>query len=189
MSYEPNIVAVEDFVSEVLPRIAADHNHVEFRIVGASPHRRVRRLSHIPSVHVTGFVPDIRAELAEATVSVCNVRVAGGAQNKILESLGAAVPVVTTRATAEALGLREHVHVMVADQPEATAEAITVLLNDPELARRIASNGQEHAQRHFSLDVAASALLDEYERCRRKVPAAERVEAASAFRAFHTDSV
>jgi glycosyltransferase involved in cell wall biosynthesis len=165
MSYEPNVVAVEDFVSEVLPRIAPGHNDLEFRIVGSSPHGRVRRLMHKPNVHVTGFVADIRTELAEATVSVCNVRVAGGAQNKILESLAAAVPVVTTRSTAEALGLRHREHVMIADQPRATAEAINVLLDDAELARRIAENGQVHAQRHFSLEVAAAGLLSEYQRC------------------------
>jgi glycosyltransferase involved in cell wall biosynthesis len=171
MSYEPNIVAVEDFVSKVLPRIAGRYDNLQFRIVGAAPDRRVRRLTREPNVQVTGFVPDIGVELAEATVAVCNVRVAGGVQNKILESLAAAVPVVTTRATAQALGLRDGQQVLVADQPEAVAAAISALLDDPKLARRIAISGQDQARRHFSLEVGASALLEEYKRCERQPPA------------------
>ena len=48
------------------------------------------------------------------------------------------------------------------------AQAITELLEDPELARRIAIKGQQRIQRDFSLEAAAAGLLNEYERCRNR---------------------
>jgi len=168
MSYEPNIVAVEEFVFKVLPHLRVSRPGLEFRIVGAAPNRRVQRLAGDPQVSVTGFVPDLRAELSSATISLCNVPVAGGTQNKILESMAAGLPVVANRVTAEPLGVRDREHVLIADPPGAVAQAITELLEDPELAERIALKGQEHVRRNFSLETAATALLNEYERCRHR---------------------
>jgi glycosyltransferase involved in cell wall biosynthesis len=56
----------------------------------------VRKLERLPGVTVTGRVADIRPYLAHASVAVAPLRIGRGVQNKVLEAMAMAVPVVAT---------------------------------------------------------------------------------------------
>ena len=58
--------------------------------------QRVRALAELPGVQVTGRVPDTRPYLAAADVVVAPLRIARGIQNKLLEAMAMARPVVAT---------------------------------------------------------------------------------------------
>ncbi|HVC54896.1 MAG TPA: TIGR03087 family PEP-CTERM/XrtA system glycosyltransferase [Stellaceae bacterium] len=96
MDYWPNADAVEWFARQVMPLLAGRQPEVQFHIVGARPSRAVRRLAHLPHVHVTGRVPDVRPFIAHADAVVAPLRVARGIQNKVLEAMAMARPVVAT---------------------------------------------------------------------------------------------
>jgi sugar transferase (PEP-CTERM/EpsH1 system associated) len=95
MDYRPNVEAVGWFASEVMPRLAALSPAPEFWIVGANPSAAVRALE-APNVHVTGAVPDTRPYIAHAAVAVAPLRIARGIQNKVLEAMAMARPVLAT---------------------------------------------------------------------------------------------
>ena len=66
-------------------------------IVGRDPRRRLIAAARgQPNVELTGFVTDMRDHLERASVVVAALRYATGIQNKILEAMAMAVPVVTT---------------------------------------------------------------------------------------------
>ncbi len=100
MSYRPNIEAVAWFAGEVLPQLrAAPPGGLpppEFWIVGANPAPAVQALAERPGVHVTGSVPDVRPYVAHAAVAVAPLRIARGIQNKVLEAMAMARPVVAS---------------------------------------------------------------------------------------------
>src|SRR5581483_362949 len=56
----------------------------------------VQQLASLPGVQVTGRVPDTRPYLAFADVVVAPLRIARGIQNKVLEAMAMARPVVAT---------------------------------------------------------------------------------------------
>lgn len=95
MDYRPNVEAVRWFAHEVMPLLLQERR-VEFHIVGANPSSAVQELDQLPSVHVTGQVPDIRPYVAHAAVSVAPLRIARGIQNKVLEAMAMARPVVAS---------------------------------------------------------------------------------------------
>ena len=106
MSYFPNEDAVAFFGREVLPIVRESVPGTRFFIVGRNPGRRVRELGKIDGVEVTGFVPDVRAWLARACVSVAPFTIAAGIQNKILEAMASGLPVVATPRTVRGLSPR-----------------------------------------------------------------------------------
>jgi sugar transferase (PEP-CTERM/EpsH1 system associated) len=96
MDYRPNIDAVRWFAREVMPVLRLRFPAARFWIVGAAPTGEVRALADLPGVQVTGKVPDTRPYLAAADVVVAPLRIARGIQNKLLEAMAMARPVVAT---------------------------------------------------------------------------------------------
>lgn len=103
MDYWPNIEAVEWFSAKVMPLLRDRHAMAEFWIVGANPTAAVQRLGRLPGVKVTGRVPDIRPYLAHASAVVAPLHVARGIQNKVLEAMAMARPVIATPQACEGL--------------------------------------------------------------------------------------
>ncbi len=95
MDYRPNVDAVTWFVREILPAIRARRPEARFHIVGANPAAAVCALAaHDVTVH--GRVADMRPYLAHAALAVAPLRIARGIQNKVLEAMAMARPVLAT---------------------------------------------------------------------------------------------
>jgi glycosyltransferase involved in cell wall biosynthesis len=135
MDWEPNIDAVEYFCVEIWPSIQARVPATRFRIVGRDPVRRVRRLAS-SSVEVTGSVPSVADHLREAAVVVVPLRVGGGTRLKIYEAMAAGKAVVSTSVGAEGLDVHHDQDILLADDPDTFARAVTMLLEDGEVRRR-----------------------------------------------------
>lgn len=106
MDYWPNIDAVSWFARELLPQIRHARPQACFWIVGMSPAPAVQALAS-EDVRVTGGVPDVRPYLAHADVVVAPLRIARGIQNKVLEAMAMARPVVVTKACAGGLTVED----------------------------------------------------------------------------------
>ena len=96
MDYRPNVDAVTWFVEAVWPTLRAGRPDLRFTVVGANPAPAVQRLATVPGVAVTGRVADVRPYLAHADLVVAPLRIARGIQNKVLEAMAMARPVVAT---------------------------------------------------------------------------------------------
>jgi sugar transferase (PEP-CTERM/EpsH1 system associated) len=96
MDYWPNVHAAVWFAEEVFPRIREQSPGTCFYIVGMNPAEEVLKLADQPGVMVTGSVPDIRPYIAHATISVAPLRIARGIQNKVLEAMAMAKPILAT---------------------------------------------------------------------------------------------
>lgn len=103
MDYWANVDAVRWFAKEIFPEVLSVVPDARFYVVGANPRDEVYRLAAAPGVVVTGRVPDVRPYLAHAVTSVAPLRIARGIQNKVLEAMSMAKPVVATPAAVEGL--------------------------------------------------------------------------------------
>ena len=137
MDYWPNIDAVEWFVKKILPLIKNEIPDIIFNIVGKGPPRRIRHLSNHNGVHVTGFVKDVRKYLASADISVIPLRIAQGIQNKVLESMAMAKPVICTSKALTGIQADGGSEVVIADTEKEFADAVIRLLRDDILRKKI----------------------------------------------------
>ena len=125
--YWPNEAAARWFVAEVMPRLRG--RGAVLHLVGAGPGVALRRLARPGEVVVTGRVPDIRPYLAHADVVVAPLRWARGVQNKVLEALAMARPVVASGAAARGIAAVPGREWLVADDARAMADAIGAVLD------------------------------------------------------------
>jgi polysaccharide biosynthesis protein PslH len=103
MDYWANVDAVTFFADEVFPQVREAIPEARFVIVGARPAPAVQRLGTRPGVTVTGAVHDVRPYLAHAQAAVAPLRVARGVQNKVLEAMAMARPVIVTQQALDGL--------------------------------------------------------------------------------------
>jgi len=159
MNYWPNVDAVLWFAREVLPEIRKRDESTRFYVVGMNPDSAVRELASDPSVVVTGRVGDVRPYLKHARVVVAPLRVARGIQNKVLEAMAMAKPVVVTMSTAAALCAQRGVEVEVASEAPEFAQKVLALM-DPERASRMGTLARNRVLDDCAWP-ASYALLDE----------------------------
>ena len=129
MDYWPNADAVSWFAADVVPRLRAARPTAQFHVVGANPGPNVLRLAGQPGVRVTGRVADTRPYMAHADVCVAPLRIARGIQNKVLEAMAMARPVVATSPAFEGIRATPGAELLVADGPAPTAAAIQSVLD------------------------------------------------------------
>jgi glycosyltransferase involved in cell wall biosynthesis len=125
MDYRPNIEGVEWFANEVFPHVRRNHPKVEFWIVGSYPSSRVTKLAQKPAIRVTGRVNDVRPYLSHASCVVAPLHIARGLQNKVLEAMAMARPVIATPAACEGLSAKAGRDLLLAESPDAFASAVS----------------------------------------------------------------
>lgn len=137
MDYPPNIEAVRHFAHAVMPAIRARLPLALFDVVGRAPTAAVRSLDGRHGTRVHGAVEDVRPWIAGADLVVAPLLIARGVQNKVLEAMAMARPVLATSAAATGIGAREGSEIVIADGPSALAEAGLELLCDAGRSRAI----------------------------------------------------
>jgi polysaccharide biosynthesis protein PslH len=159
MDYRPNIEAVADFAHNAFPTIRAAHPETTFAIVGRNPTPAVVDLSALPGVMVTGAVDDVRTWLVGADVVVAPLRIARGIQNKVLEAMAMAKPVVASTAAAEGIDAQDGLHFRVAASAQEEAEIVTALLHDLPARQKLGNAARAHVMAHYGWD-SQLAVLD-----------------------------
>jgi glycosyltransferase involved in cell wall biosynthesis len=168
MSYHANVAAVFHLAQEIMPLIWARRPRVKLEIVGKNPPKAICALAKDDRVRVTGFVPDLRPYLAQATVSVSPMQYSVGIQNKVLEAMAMGTPVVTTPQTRTALLAREGEHFLIGESAGDFAAQVIRLLDDSELAARIGVAGRQYVEEHHDWNRLAARLEEVYRRVAAK---------------------
>jgi glycosyltransferase involved in cell wall biosynthesis len=128
MDYWPNASAVLWFAEAVMPTLRHLRPQAEFHIVGANPGREVRQLANREGICVTGRVADTRPYIAHASAVVAPLKIARGIQNKVLEAMAMAKPVIASPQAFEGVRAQPGRDLLVADGGSATIHALQAVL-------------------------------------------------------------
>ncbi|WP_264715779.1 TIGR03087 family PEP-CTERM/XrtA system glycosyltransferase [Limobrevibacterium gyesilva] len=139
MDYWPNADAAEWFAREVMPilrqRVSGQGTAGQrrpaprFVVVGANPGPGVAALAKLPDVDVTGRVADVRPYVAHAAAVVAPLRIARGIQNKVLEGMALARPLIATPQAFEGVRAQAGQDVLVGDGADALARLVGEVLD------------------------------------------------------------
>ncbi|MDM4764875.1 TIGR03087 family PEP-CTERM/XrtA system glycosyltransferase [Pelomonas sp. SE-A7] len=157
MDYWPNVDAVQWFATEVLPRLRERRPQLRFHIVGRSPTPAVQALAG-EHVNVTGTVPDVRPWLQHAAVVVAPLRLARGVQNKVLEAMAMARPVVAARSCVEALDVVEGRELIAAETTEDYVREVERLLDARAEAVAVGAAGRQRVLQSYAWTAQLSGL-------------------------------
>lgn len=115
MDYWPNVDAVVWFARSILPQIRERKPECCFYIVGSNPSEQVLELKNCKGVVVTGRVEDVRPYIRHALAAVAPMRVARGVQNKVLEAMAMARPVIVSSQGLEGIDARHAEEVLLCE--------------------------------------------------------------------------
>ncbi len=162
MSYHANVTMVLYLFTHIMPRVWAERPEVKLCVVGKDPLREIQALAEHPNVIVTGTVEALPPYLQQAAIAVAPIQYGAGIQNKVLEALACAAPVVTTSQAMSALQAVPGHDLMVADDPQAYAAAIVDLLADPDKRSALGRNGRIYVEKYHHWPSVAAGLEDIY---------------------------
>jgi glycosyltransferase involved in cell wall biosynthesis len=152
LTYAPNVDAVRDLVTEVLPRVRPEVPEATVDLVGAHDERLADLADH-DGVRLAGAVADLAPWYADADVVVVPVREGAGTRIKVLEAFAFHRPVVATAAAVAGLDVVDGISVHLGDSPAALADHAVRLLRDPARSRRTVDEAEAVLAEHYLLDV------------------------------------
>jgi glycosyltransferase involved in cell wall biosynthesis len=158
LEYSPNISAVRFFRENIWPLLEARWPELKWRIVGKNPEAIRHLVAGHPRIELVGFVEDAVTVLAECQVAVIPVLAGSGTRVKILEAWAAGTPVVSTTIGAEGLDCSHEAQLLIADEPQRFADAVTRLLASPQDRVRIGSAGRRLFEERYTWPAAWKTL-------------------------------
>jgi len=158
LEYHPNASAVRFFRQRVWPLLRARWPELRWRLIGKNPQAVRRFVRGDPRIELTGPVEDAIEALAAAKVVVAPVLAGSGTRVKILEAWAAGRAVVSTTLGAEGLSARAGEHLLLADTPQAFADAVSSLLASPERRALLGRAGRALYEREFTWETASARL-------------------------------
>lgn len=157
MDYPPNIAAAER-AFRLMPAIRAQLPGASLHIVGRNPPRRLRQHHGCNGCYVWGEVPDIRPWLAAADLALVPLALARGVQNKVLEAMAMALPVVLTPDAACGIGARSGDHLVVAENDAVLVARVVDLARQPEAARALGQRARDYVSGALSWSASLAPL-------------------------------
>lgn len=147
MDYPPNIAAVERMARAIMPLVLTGLPGARFHIAGRAPPHEVMALDGVNGTQVWGAVPDMRPLLAAADLVVAPLTIARGMQNKVLEAMAMARPIVLSPQAATGIAARDGAQFLIAGDDALFAEAVLRLARD-----KVAAAAMGQAARTFVLE-------------------------------------
>jgi len=149
LTYSANFDAMQYFLAEIYPGIRQQVGNISLTITGNTSGVRLADLLLDDSVHLSGYVDDIRPVIARAAVCVVPLRHGSGTRLKILEAMALGTPVVSTSKGAEGLGVTPGHDILIADEPAEFAHQVIRLLRDAALRTQLSHNARRLVEQRY----------------------------------------
>jgi polysaccharide biosynthesis protein PslH len=133
---------VNYFLGEIWAAVRRRVPDARLTVVGRGDAPMKARWGSDPSVRFTGWVEDVEPWFRQSRVMVVPLRSGSGMRVKILDAFARGVPVVATSVGIEGIAAVNGQHAMVADSPDAFADATARLLEDSALASRLSTEAR-----------------------------------------------
>ncbi|TNE60682.1 MAG: TIGR03087 family PEP-CTERM/XrtA system glycosyltransferase [Alphaproteobacteria bacterium] len=147
MDYRPNIEAVTWFCRHVWPLVRAGCPDARFLVAGGpSPSAVTPLASAHDGIEILGYVDDMAAAIHAADLVVAPLLTARGLQNKVLEGMAMAKPVVATSAAFEGLQAAAGDDLVRVDGAPDFAAAVLALLGNRPARARLGVNARRYVE-------------------------------------------
>ena len=158
LAYHPNLAAIKFFQAEIWPLLRDRSTSLRWRLIGKNPDA-VRKQTKVDArIEVSGAVLNAVEELAGAKVVVIPLLAGSGTRFKLIEAWAAGRAVVSTHVGAEGLPARHGENLLLADDAHSFAEAVWLLLTNPDLRRQMGQAGRRLFETEFTWDRAWTKL-------------------------------
>ncbi len=137
-------------------------NLQKFKIIIAGQEAKRVNSENVDDVEIINVNPDdnktVKTLYRKATLFIAPIYGPGGTRLKILASMAAGLPVISTSTGLEGLRVEDKIHVLVANTPEEFAQKIKMVLKSKELYSNLQKNSFITAKKKYSWDAISKKL-------------------------------
>ncbi len=148
LHWPPNAEGILWFAAEVWPAVQRAVPEAVLTIIGKEPPAELTLLG-LQNLDVIGYVDDVTPYLRETAVYIVPLHAGGGMRVKIVDGWSWGLPIISTTIGAEGIGYSDGQDILIADTPEAFAQATIHLLQHPEAAQQLGQNGRATLEAHY----------------------------------------
>ncbi len=159
LTYSANYDAMDYFLKEIYPLIRRKMPIVSLVITGSIDGVAIEQLALDESVRLTGYVDDIRLEIASAMALVAPLRVGGGSRLKILEAMALGTSIIATAKGVEGLAVSDENDLLIADDPAVFAEQTVRLLEHEDLRIKLTQRARETTPKCIMIGSKSAQIL------------------------------
>jgi glycosyltransferase involved in cell wall biosynthesis len=164
LAWQPNAHGLDWFCRNVWPLVRRDLPEATLTIAGPGLRRTadgmlaVPEAWSVPGITTVGYVDDLESLYRDSLAIVAPILGGSGVRMKLLESMRAGMPTVTTTDGAAGLDVQDGRELLIADDPARFAEGVVRLLSDASLRERLRAAGYAYIESHHSLAAARARL-------------------------------
>lgn len=145
-----NVEAVNILIKDVWPQIKKRMKNVKLWITGRSVPSDILNLAKLDKdIIVTESPKDNRDVFKTASVLVTPIMSPGGTRLKVLESMAADLPVVSTPVGVAGLKIKNGVHALVSNNAKSLAEMTVKVLKNKKVSNGLAREGKKFVASNF----------------------------------------
>lgn len=158
MDYSPNIAAVERAIERIMPAVRARFPDASLHVVGRNPPPSLANRDGRDGIRIWGRVDDVRPFLAAADMALVPLEIARGVQNKVLEAMSMALPVVLSADAATGIAGVDGREFLVGANDTELADHICRLAAEPHRAQSVGQAARAWIETHAGWKAALASL-------------------------------
>lgn len=157
MNRKENEDAVLFFINDIWPYINKTNYDIKFFIVGSNPTEKIKNLAN-EDIIVTGFVEDPTSYFNCVDLSVIPLRYGAGIKIKVLESLAAGIPVITTDVGAEGINLKNKINAYINNNAKEFIDSINYMLANESELTKLSKEGLKLIEKDYDYSTKINSL-------------------------------
>jgi glycosyltransferase involved in cell wall biosynthesis len=163
--HPPNRISIRYIIDQIIPRLAEEAKNFRFHIVGSGTEQfqdyvnnsRVRDL-----IVIRGFERDINKVFQDMDIALFPIQYGGGVKTKIIDSMAAGVPVVTTPQGICGLHNLQNDCIGVGNTPPELLEQVSHLMESYSLRLKRSAAAKKYISAEYSFDTFSKTIAEIY---------------------------
>lgn len=150
-------------IKNIWPKVLKNNPTAVLWVVGKKIPDSVKNLKDSSIIFDENAPNETEKIFQEADVLLTPIRVGGGTNFKILESMSTGTPVITTLLGNEGIKAKENEEIIICDKPEEFSAKTSLLLTDDYLYEKISRNSRKFIEKNFDWKNISDKLDKVYE--------------------------
>jgi len=146
--HAPNKDAVDWYINDIAP-LVAQYSDIKLHVIGNWSETTIQKHNKNKSIFFSGFVDDI-ISYSRNSIMVVPVRIGSGIRTKILYAMAQGVPIISASIGCEGIAVKDNQSIIIANTSIEFSDSIKLLLNNPKLCYKLATEAQIVAESIYS---------------------------------------